>query len=73
MTSSTFASFSKQLEWLGSLSVYASGYETQRQSFIIRPVTQYGKIIMYNGTNASATSSGSKITLTPLIPQIQTS
>jgi hypothetical protein len=73
MTPATFTAFSRQLDWLGSMSVYASGYETQRQSFVIRPVCQYGRIIMYNGTNTSTISSGSKITLTPLIPQIQTS
>jgi hypothetical protein len=73
MTPATFQSFARQLEWLGSMSVYASGNETQRESFVIRPITQYGRIIMYNGTNSTTDSSGSYIILTPLIPQIQTS
>jgi hypothetical protein len=71
MTASTKESFLMQTKWLGSLSVYDSGNETQRQSFVIRPVTQYGSLILSNNTIVSLQPSGSKITLTPLIPQIQ--
>jgi hypothetical protein len=71
MTPTTINNFLPQLNWLGSLMVFNSGGTTQRQSFVIRPVTRYAAFVMYNGTDTAVQSSGSKITLTPLIPQFQ--
>jgi hypothetical protein len=71
MTPATIQNFLPQLDWAGSLSVFASGGTTQRQACIVRPVTQYASLIMYNNTDTASSITGSKVTFTPLIPQTQ--
>jgi hypothetical protein len=71
MSSTTLDASLPSLSYLGSIIVAAlSG--VHYKSMVIAPITRSGSLVMDNNTTAASIILSGLITLTPLIPQVQT-
>lgn len=70
LTGATLDAFLPSLSYLGSI-VAAGVSGVHYKSMVISPITRSGSIVMDNNTGSSTIALSGLITLTPLIPQVQ--